>query len=80
MGSPTAARRGDRQEQTIMATQLSGGGRRRRPFGWQSPSADRHPAVALAIALPCAVLLMVLFGGWEQLATQAKAVADLIGR
>ncbi|MDH6126979.1 hypothetical protein [Kitasatospora sp. GP82] len=40
----------------------------------------RHPAVAIAMALPCAVLLLVLFGGWEQLATQTKAVADLIGR
>ncbi|KDN86808.1 hypothetical protein KCH_14380 [Kitasatospora cheerisanensis KCTC 2395] len=36
--------------------------------------------VALAIALPCAILLMALFGAWDQLATQTKAVADLIGR
>ncbi|MFD9127826.1 hypothetical protein [Kitasatospora sp. NPDC059571] len=63
-----------------MASRLSGDGRRRRPFVWQSPTADRHPAVALAIVLPCAVLLLVLFGGWDQLATQARAVADLIGR
>ncbi|MEV6210961.1 hypothetical protein [Kitasatospora sp. NPDC051914] len=63
-----------------MATQITGTGRRRRPFGGQSPTGDRHPAVALAIAVPCAVLLLALFGGWEQLATQAKAVADLIGR
>ncbi|MFB7665337.1 hypothetical protein ACFC1R_15530 [Kitasatospora sp. NPDC056138] len=50
----------------------------------RSPSPEsggtRHPAVAIAMALPCAVLLLVLFGGWEQLATQTKAVADLIGR
>ncbi|PYC76347.1 hypothetical protein C7C46_23060 [Streptomyces tateyamensis] len=41
---------------------------------------DRHPAVALAIVLPCAAVLLLLFGGWEQMATQTKAVADLIGR
>ncbi|MFE1319167.1 hypothetical protein [Kitasatospora phosalacinea] len=40
----------------------------------------RHPAVALAIVLPCAVLLLALFGAWDQLATQTRAVADLIGR
>ncbi|MFE0465516.1 hypothetical protein ACFW1A_40340 [Kitasatospora sp. NPDC058965] len=41
---------------------------------------DRHPAVALAIVLPCAALLLLLFGGWDQMASQTKAVADLIGR
>ncbi|MFC8722016.1 hypothetical protein [Kitasatospora sp. NPDC057198] len=40
----------------------------------------RHPVVALAIVLPCAVLLLALFGAWDQLATQTRAVADLIGR
>ncbi|MEV4558037.1 hypothetical protein AB0K51_13710 [Kitasatospora sp. NPDC049285] len=55
--------------------------RRRRPFVWPSPGAQtRHPMVALAIAVPCAVLLMMLFGAWDQLAAQTKAVADLIGR
>ncbi|GAA2248062.1 MULTISPECIES: hypothetical protein [Kitasatospora] len=44
------------------------------------PGSTRHPAVAIAMALPCAILLLLLFGGWEQLATQTKAVADLIGR
>ncbi|WP_354643494.1 hypothetical protein [Kitasatospora camelliae] len=64
-----------------MATQLTRVPRRRRPFAAHTPvSETRHPAVALAIAVPCAVLLLVLFGGWEQLATQTKAVADLIGR
>jgi hypothetical protein len=41
---------------------------------------DRHPVVALAIALPCAAALLLLFGGWEQIVAQIKAVADLIGR
>ncbi len=69
-----------------MATQLTGAARRRR-LHWlafrqppEAPTGTRHPVVALAIALPCAVLLLALFGGWDQLAAQAKAVADLIGR
>ncbi|GAA2141793.1 hypothetical protein GCM10009760_26320 [Kitasatospora kazusensis] len=69
-----------------MATQLTGAARRRRPHGSafrQPPGAEagtRHPMIALAMVVPCAVLLLVLFGGWEQLAVQTKAVADLIGR
>ncbi|MFJ1754562.1 hypothetical protein [Kitasatospora sp. NPDC088134] len=50
---------------------------RRRPL---RDAETRHPMVALAIVLPCAVLLLALFGAWDQLATQTKAVADLIGR
>ena len=52
---------------------------RRRPLSPHSAE-TRHPMVALAIALPCAILLMALFGAWDQLATQTQAVADLIGR
>ncbi|WP_030056274.1 MULTISPECIES: hypothetical protein [Streptomyces] len=67
-----------------MAPQLTGTPRRRRPASVQSRSTTeqptRHPAVALAMALPCAVLLVILFGGWEQMANQAQAVADLISR
>ncbi|WP_371501347.1 hypothetical protein OG871_31250 [Kitasatospora sp. NBC_00374] len=63
-----------------MAMQLNGAGRRQRPNAPHTGAETRHPAVALAIAVPCAVLLLVLFGGWEQLATQTQAVADLIGR
>ncbi|MEV8325412.1 MULTISPECIES: hypothetical protein [unclassified Kitasatospora] len=65
-----------------MAPQLTGNPRRRSAV-IQSRSAEqptRHPAVALAMALPCAVLLVLLFGGWDQMANQAQAVADLIGR
>ncbi|MFD0274819.1 hypothetical protein ACFVHB_13095 [Kitasatospora sp. NPDC127111] len=63
-----------------MAPQLTGSPRRRRPAFTQRQAAEptRHPAVALAMALPCAVLLVMLFGGWEQMANQAQAVADLI--
>jgi len=64
-----------------MAMQLTRAARRRGPFASPARAAEtRHPAVALAIALPVAVLLLALFGGWEQLATQTRAVADLIGR
>ncbi|HJD83116.1 MAG TPA: hypothetical protein K8W00_16965 [Kitasatospora aureofaciens] len=66
-----------------MATQQTGTTRRRRPAFTQAQSAEqrtRHPAVALAMALPCAVLLVLLFGGWEQMAKQAEALAELIGR
>ncbi|WP_316520259.1 hypothetical protein [Kitasatospora brasiliensis] len=66
-----------------MPPQLTGTPRRRRQAFVQSRSTEqptRHPAVALAMALPCAVLLMLLFGGWDQMADQAQAVADLITR
>ncbi|MFE2415170.1 MULTISPECIES: hypothetical protein [unclassified Kitasatospora] len=63
-----------------MAPQLTGTPRRRRPAFTLPRTAEptRHPAVALAIALPCAVLLVALFGGWDQMANQVQAVADLI--
>ncbi|MDH6133675.1 hypothetical protein P3T37_003071 [Kitasatospora sp. MAA4] len=75
-----------------MATDVSGGSARRRlpfatrPFAIRSARAQRpaddrrHPAVALAMALPCAIALLLLFGGWEQMVTQTRAVADMIGR
>ncbi|GAA4874605.1 hypothetical protein [Kitasatospora terrestris] len=60
--------------------QLVRAARRRRPSTAHAAADTRHPAVAIAIALPIAVLLLSLFGGWEQLATQTRAVADLIAR
>ncbi|BFV55801.1 hypothetical protein KCMC57_up09050 [Kitasatospora sp. CMC57] len=67
-----------------MATQLTEAGRRRIGFR-QAPARSaeqgtRHPAVAVAMVLPFAVALLAFFGGWEQLAAQTRAVADLIGR
>ncbi|GAA1069017.1 hypothetical protein GCM10009665_75480 [Kitasatospora nipponensis] len=68
-----------------MAMQITGASKPRslvaRFARTQRPAAgERHPAVALAIALPCAVALILLFGGWEQMLAQTRAVADLIGR
>ncbi|GAA2992564.1 hypothetical protein GCM10020229_01300 [Kitasatospora albolonga] len=67
-----------------MAVQLNEAGRRRlglRPASARSSEqATRHPLVAVAMVLPVAVALLVLFGGWDQLATQTRAVAELIGR
>lgn len=44
------------------------------------PSGTRHPLVALAMVLPAAVLLAVVFGGWQAVVTQASSVAGLMGR
>ncbi|MEV8537221.1 hypothetical protein [Streptomyces sp. NPDC051211] len=46
----------------------------------QSASGTRHPLVAAAMVLPLATLLVVLFGGWEQVVTQASSVSALLGR
>ncbi|GGP63831.1 hypothetical protein [Streptomyces abikoensis] len=44
------------------------------------PSPTRHPLVAAAMVLPLAVLLAVVFGGWDAVVTQASSVAGLLGR
>jgi hypothetical protein len=44
------------------------------------PSGTRHPLVAVAMVLPFAVLLVVVFGGWQAVVTQASSVAGLMGR
>lgn len=40
----------------------------------------RHPLVATIMALPLAVLLLVVFDGWETVATQASSVGVMLGR
>lgn len=43
-------------------------------------SGKRHPLVAAVMALPLAVLLAVVFGGWDAVVAQASSVAGLLGR
>ncbi|MEV3855685.1 hypothetical protein AB0J38_15345 [Streptomyces sp. NPDC050095] len=40
----------------------------------------RHPLVATAMVLPLAALLVVLFGGWDAVVTQASSVGVMLGR
>ncbi|MFI8086947.1 hypothetical protein ACIF9R_01325 [Streptomyces sp. NPDC086080] len=40
----------------------------------------RHPAVATLMALPLAVLLLLVFDGWETVAIQASSVGEMLGR
>ncbi|MGW0859191.1 hypothetical protein [Streptomyces sp. NPDC002690] len=49
------------------------------PFGGR-PSGTRHPLVAAAMVLPLAALLVVVFGGWESVVTQASSVGVMMGR
>jgi hypothetical protein len=48
-------------------------------FGGQR-SGRRHPLVATAMVLPLATLLVVVFGGWEAVVTQASSVGVMLGR
>ncbi|MEV4330096.1 hypothetical protein AB0K02_06095 [Streptomyces sp. NPDC049597] len=44
------------------------------------PCGTRHPLVATAMVLPLAALLVVVFGGWEAVVTQASSVGVMLGR
>ncbi|MEV6400096.1 hypothetical protein AB0M39_35825 [Streptomyces sp. NPDC051907] len=48
-------------------------------FGGRA-SGQRHPLVATAMVLPLAALLVVVFGGWEAVVTQASSVGVMLGR
>ncbi|MBW1604183.1 hypothetical protein JJV70_19180 [Streptomyces sp. JJ66] len=48
--------------------------------GGERPAQTRHPLVAVAMVLPLALLLAVLFGGVEAVVTQASSVAGMLGR
>ncbi|MFD9211180.1 hypothetical protein ACFVZM_33440 [Streptomyces sioyaensis] len=48
--------------------------------GGQQSSGTRHPLVAVAMVLPLAFLLTVVFGGWEAVMTQASSVVGMLGR
>lgn len=43
-------------------------------------SGRRHPLVATAMVLPLAALLVVVFGGWDAVVTQASSVGVMLGR
>ncbi|GAA0425348.1 hypothetical protein [Streptomyces luteireticuli] len=43
-------------------------------------SGTRHPLVALAMVLPVAAVLAVVFGGWDTAVAQASSVAGMLGR
>lgn len=45
-----------------------------------SRSGTRHPLVATAMVLPLAALLVVVFGGWDAVVTQASSVGVMLGR
>ncbi|UQA96471.1 hypothetical protein [Streptomyces halobius] len=49
-------------------------------LGGHQPSSARHPLVAVAIVLPLAILLTVVFGVWEAVITQASSVVGMLGR
>jgi hypothetical protein len=50
-------------------------------FGTRRTSQGRrHPLVATAMVLPLAALLVVVFGGWEAVVTQASSVGVMLGR
>ncbi|MFB7505719.1 hypothetical protein [Streptomyces broussonetiae] len=40
----------------------------------------RHPLVATLMALPLAALLLIVFDGWNTVATQASSVGAMLGR
>ncbi|PBC65118.1 hypothetical protein BKI49_05610 [Streptomyces sp. Tue6028] len=48
-------------------------------FG-DSRQGRRHPLVATAMVLPLAALLVVVFGGWDAVVTQASSVGVMLGR
>ncbi|MGW2183475.1 hypothetical protein ACWCXX_36725 [Streptomyces sp. NPDC001732] len=49
-------------------------------FGARPSSGTRHPLVATAMVLPLAALLVVVFGGWDAVVTQASSVGVMLGR
>ncbi|MGI5400209.1 hypothetical protein ACQEVG_12255 [Streptomyces sp. CA-135486] len=66
----------DTASRTIIRTQ---GRKAFAAFGGR-PSGRRHPLVATVMVLPLAALLVVAFGGWEAVVTQASSVGVMLGR
>ncbi|MFG2828474.1 hypothetical protein ACGFWI_13595 [Streptomyces sp. NPDC048434] len=61
-------------------TVLRAQGRRAVAVLGRQSSGTRHPLVAVAMVLPLAIVLAVVFGGWEAVMTQASSVAGMLGR
>ncbi|HWU09167.1 MAG TPA: hypothetical protein VN520_22760 [Streptomyces sp.] len=66
----------DTATRTMIRTQ----GRRAYASAGVRPSGTRHPLVATAMVLPLAALLVVVFGGWDAVVTQASSVGVMLGR
>ncbi|MFF8596165.1 hypothetical protein ACF061_33005 [Streptomyces sp. NPDC015220] len=62
--------------QTAPRTLVRPQGRRTRP----RRTGRRHPLVATLMALPLAALLLLVFDGWDTVATQASSVGVMLGR
>ncbi|MHC3471949.1 hypothetical protein ACYF6T_25105 [Streptomyces sp. 7R007] len=54
--------------------------RTRERFAPPRRTGRRHPLVATLMALPLAALLLLVFDGWETVATQASSVGVMLGR
>ncbi|MEE1747137.1 MULTISPECIES: hypothetical protein [unclassified Streptomyces] len=65
---------------TATRTMTRAGRRVPAPFGGRPSSGTRHPLVATAMVLPLAALLVVVFGGWDAVVTQASSVGVMLGR
>ncbi|MFK4147899.1 hypothetical protein [Streptomyces sp. NPDC004065] len=61
---------------TAPRTLLRAHGRLARP----GRTGRRHPLVATLMALPLAALLLLVFDGWDTVATQASSVGVMLGR
>ncbi|MFJ8084573.1 hypothetical protein RKD23_006160 [Streptomyces sp. SAI-170] len=65
---------------TAPRTALRSQGRRAYAAFHPRRTGRRHPLVATAMALPLAALLLLVFDGWETVATQASSVGVMLGR
>ena len=65
---------------TAVRTMIRTQGRRAFASFGTRPTGRRHPLVATAMVLPLAALLVVVFGGWDAVVTQASSVGVMLGR
>lgn len=65
---------------TAARTMIRARGRSTAAAPGAGPSGRRHPLVATAMVLPLAALLVVVFGGWDAVVTQASSVGEMLGR